>query len=245
MSADFQIDLAFARVEVLELLAGKRELGECPGLRAVADRARHAKIELDDKGRDVWPMCNRDIEAMEKAAQSIEEHSRTFKLRRNADMRAIKRWQAATGQELTWPDHADLVVWLLERLDRLEHVGKAALKEMCALPSCSDTVDELDAALHPAGQPDPAFATTLTEVMTLRPREEWSEEDGNVLWHRVPIVELPYVGHPNSSDWPEASNMDELENNEGLPPGYYTHWQRLPPVPKSSYSKSSGGTHAD
>ncbi len=38
-----------------------------------------------------------------------------------ADMRAIKRWQAAgTGRELTWPDHADLVVWLLEQLDVAE-----------------------------------------------------------------------------------------------------------------------------
>ena len=28
-------------------------------------------------------------------------------------MRAIKRWQTAhPGHELTWPDHADLVVWL-------------------------------------------------------------------------------------------------------------------------------------
>jgi hypothetical protein len=40
-----------------------------------------------------------------------------FNLRWEADMRAIKRWQAAhPGNELTWPDHADMVVWLLEQL---------------------------------------------------------------------------------------------------------------------------------
>lgn len=34
-----------------------------------------------------------------------------------ADMRAIKQWQAKTGRVLTWPDSADLTVWLLEQLD--------------------------------------------------------------------------------------------------------------------------------
>jgi hypothetical protein len=35
-------------------------------------------------------------------------------------MRAIKRWQAATGRKLklTWPDHVDLVVWLVEQLEK-------------------------------------------------------------------------------------------------------------------------------
>lgn len=43
----------------------------------------------------------------------------TFDLRWKADMRAIKRWQAAhPGNDLTWPDHADLVVWLMEELDK-------------------------------------------------------------------------------------------------------------------------------
>ena len=41
-----------------------------------------------------------------------------FSLRWKADMRAIKMWQAAgPDREMTWPDHADLVVWLLEQLD--------------------------------------------------------------------------------------------------------------------------------
>ena len=45
------------------------------------------------------------------------ELSATFRLRYDADMRAIKRWQGAhPGNDLTWPDHADLVVWLMEQL---------------------------------------------------------------------------------------------------------------------------------
>lgn len=42
-------------------------------------------------------------------------------LRWKADMRAIKRWQEANpGNDLTWPDHADLCVWLLGENDCLK-----------------------------------------------------------------------------------------------------------------------------
>ncbi len=47
--------------------------------------------------------------------EEVAEREASFNLRWKADMRAIKRWQAATGEELTWPDHADLVVWLLQQ----------------------------------------------------------------------------------------------------------------------------------
>lgn len=46
------------------------------------------------------------------------DHDRSFDLRWKADMRAIKRWQEAhPGNDLVWPDHADLCVWLMEQLD--------------------------------------------------------------------------------------------------------------------------------
>lgn len=32
--------------------------------------------------------------------------------------------------------------------------------------------------------------------MTLRPYSEWSEDHGDVLWWRFPVVEAPYVGGP-------------------------------------------------
>lgn len=53
--------------------------------------------------------------------QSAEaEHDEAFKIRWDADMRAIRRWQAEDhpARELTWPDHADLVVWLLSEIER-------------------------------------------------------------------------------------------------------------------------------
>jgi len=57
------------------------------------------------------------IEALEAEKLELEQ---SFDLRWKADMRGIKRWQNATGRELVWPDHADLIVWLLERIEALE-----------------------------------------------------------------------------------------------------------------------------
>lgn len=47
------------------------------------------------------------------------------------------------------------------------------------------------------------------------PGEQYHEDDGPALWWRFPILEPPYSGTPNDSDWP----------------GYHTHYTRLPPAP--------------
>jgi hypothetical protein len=62
-----------------------------------------------------------------KAEGADQEAS--FDLRWQADMRAIARWRAAgAGRELAMPDHADLCVWLLERLEEIdgEYLGTMA-----------------------------------------------------------------------------------------------------------------------
>lgn len=47
-----------------------------------------------------------------------DELQQTFDLQWKADQRAIKRWQEAhPGNDLVWPDRADMVVWLMEKLD--------------------------------------------------------------------------------------------------------------------------------
>ena len=65
------------------------------------------------------------------AREHLAELEATFDLRWRADMRAIKTWQAAhPGKDLTWPDHADLVVWLVgenERLRKTTEVARAFL----------------------------------------------------------------------------------------------------------------------
>lgn len=52
-----------------------------------------------------------------------DEYEQSINLRWDADQRAIKLWQAAhPGNDLVWPDHADMVVWLLDENDRLRAV---------------------------------------------------------------------------------------------------------------------------
>jgi hypothetical protein len=54
------------------------------------------------------------IDATEKERDELQH---VFDLRWKASMRAIKLWQKRTGRKLVWPDHCDMVVWLLEQLD--------------------------------------------------------------------------------------------------------------------------------
>jgi hypothetical protein len=57
-------------------------------------------------------------EAVRELKVECDQLRFTFDLRWKADMRAIKRWRAAhPGNELVMPDHADLVVWLMEQHD--------------------------------------------------------------------------------------------------------------------------------
>lgn len=47
----------------------------------------------------------------------VEESEQSFDIRWRADRRAISRWQKANpGNDLVWPDHADLCVWLQQQL---------------------------------------------------------------------------------------------------------------------------------
>lgn len=62
------------------------------------------------------------------------ELRRYFDLRRDADQRAIARWQKAhPGKELVWPDHADLCVWLMVRYEELKN---AAARMVDAMEVC-------------------------------------------------------------------------------------------------------------
>jgi hypothetical protein len=47
-----------------------------------------------------------------------------------------------------------------------------------------------------------------------RPADEWSDDDGPVLWWTFPVEEPPYVGTPGDSGWPGD--------------GVFTHWTPIP-----------------
>jgi hypothetical protein len=78
---------------------------------------------------------------MSKIRDERDELQQLFDLQWKADQRAIKRWQAAhPGNDLVWPDRADMVVWLMEQQERL----RAALSELHAMVwgECSSLLNE-------------------------------------------------------------------------------------------------------
>ncbi|MGY3278084.1 hypothetical protein [Bradyrhizobium sp. S3.7.6] len=81
-----------------------------------------------------------------EGADDIEAREFSFDLRWNADMRAIKRWQAEKpGRELSWPDHADLCIWLLEQLADIDLL-KADIRDSRAInDALREEIDRLRA----------------------------------------------------------------------------------------------------
>lgn len=71
----------------------------------IADHQAHKDLVFAERARMDLP----------RVLTELEEMKSSFALRWDADMRAIKRWQVASGETLVWPDHADLCVWLLEQ----------------------------------------------------------------------------------------------------------------------------------
>lgn len=61
---------------------------------------------------------------------------------------------------------------------------------------------------------------------TLRSIKSWHEDDGDVIWFRLPIEEAPWCGTPFDSNWP----------------GYHTHWCPLPNV-SAALPPSTGDNH--
>lgn len=53
-----------------------------------------------------------------------------------------------------------------------------------------------------------------------RPLDEWHEDDGPVLWWRLPVDEPPWAGTPLDSDWQIGG--------DGPGGAWYTHWTPLP-----------------
>lgn len=63
------------------------------------------------------------------AKKKVTELEASFDLRWDADMRAIRLWQLATGEKMTWPDHADLCCWLLGELEKAREKASLDLQK--------------------------------------------------------------------------------------------------------------------
>lgn len=55
-------------------------------------------------------------------------------------------------------------------------------------------------------------ASYMADIRGLRELGEWSDDDGAVIWWKLPVDEPPWVGTPNDCDWPD----------------YHTHWTLIP-----------------
>lgn len=83
---------------------------------------------------------------MHAAADELEEREQSFALRHDADMRAIKRWQEAhPGNDLVWPDHADMCMWLLGEIERLRDALESLLPGLILDLRYADLDDDRDA----------------------------------------------------------------------------------------------------
>jgi len=83
------------------------------GMMDTAERIK--RIEKNREKLRALPQFHEDVTWLIERVQELEK---SFDLRWEADMRAIKKWQEAGGDELTWPDHADLCVCLMEQNDK-------------------------------------------------------------------------------------------------------------------------------
>ena len=77
------------------------------------------KYKRATRGRSGADLATDALDALAKVTEALTEHEALFNRRSRADDRAIKLWQERTGEDLTFPDHADLVVFLLEKHERL------------------------------------------------------------------------------------------------------------------------------
>lgn len=98
-------------------------------------------LSINGEHRPIACEAARKLKEMHDAATEQEQ---SFDLRWNADMRAIKKWQETTGRTLTWPDHADLVVYIQGRLEAAERVIDAA-REQGTIP-VGDELSDFEAA---------------------------------------------------------------------------------------------------
>jgi hypothetical protein len=76
----------------------------------------------------------------------------------------------------------------------------------------------------------------LDKLRKPRPRSEYREEMGDVLWWRFPIEEAPYCGNPNDLGMTVEmrhyvggnGDIKTVRTDVGGWPGYHTHWTPLP-----------------
>lgn len=120
-------DYSEAVQEVRELarrLSGEKRISRMPGTddRIAEIIARDAMmVPKDDDIVYLLAKVSNQADRIAELERENADFRQTFDFQWEANRRAIKLWQeAAPERDLTWPDHAKMVVWLLERIAALE-----------------------------------------------------------------------------------------------------------------------------
>lgn len=102
---------------------------------------------------------------------------------------------------------------VLEMVERIVVLGRLA-GELTSITKIVGTVDtpELTVSVVEEMRRQSERCNWIATHGGPRPREEWCEEDGSVLWWKFPVVEPPYLGSTTDEDFPD----------------YVTHWTRIP-----------------
>ena len=153
-------DVTLAEYEAWQIIRAElpRMADECAALKAQSihpraqllimlghanERAERAEAELADlkaKYAELDELAKNTVQCLREADKDADlneselaEMKQSFDLRWKADMRAIDHWRREhPDDDLTWPDHADLCVWLMGELAALRELHKVTCESAAA-----------------------------------------------------------------------------------------------------------------
>lgn len=157
-------------------------------------------------------------EQLRRLQDQVTEYEASFALRWQSDMRAIKRWQSATGRTTTWPDHTDLSCWLLERLE-LALTDEALVQWFPEMPLGHPSLHPESKEGCPAGWRllvgNKAFLMTshevaqeLAQILNVRKLHEAKGEQGK--FQRTVLLRRDGTPIPEDEPWFALRGQDEL-----------------------------------
>lgn len=93
-----------------------------------ADEIERLRKERDELLRLTTVIAAKKLEA---EIERLREYEASFQMHWDADQKGIKLWQEAhPGSDLTWPDHAEMVAWMLGEIERLREDLSYAKQEL-------------------------------------------------------------------------------------------------------------------
>lgn len=127
-------------------VASLAEISQALGIPDDVAATANGNEEILEAIANLVSMARAAAEDIERQRRELAEHEASFDLRWNASQRAIKRWQEAhPGNDLVWPDHADMCVWMLGEIERLRDALESLLPGLILDLRYADLDDDRDA----------------------------------------------------------------------------------------------------